>query len=178
MSLSEEKIWWAMSAVYNRSVSLHEELSVLGIESFVPQHYELRVVNGRKVRRLVPVIRNLIFIRTSTSAIRVLKESYSYLQYLVSKCDGQSRPIVVPEAQMRHFIAVAGTNDDHLIYLSPEEVDFRKGDRVRIHGGMFDGVEGVFLRVKGARDRRVVVSISGVSAVATASVHPDLLERL
>ena len=42
----------------------------------------------------------------------------------------------------------------------------------------FEGQEGVFVKVKGARDRRVVVAIRGVIAVALATVHPDLIEPL
>ena len=45
-----------------------------------------------------------------------------------------------------------------------------------IVGGDFEGQEGVFLKVKGARDRRVVVEIQGVIAVAMATIHPDLIE--
>ena len=47
---------------------------------------------------------------------------------------------------------------------------------VRITGGDFEGQEGVFLKVKGARDRRVVIAIQGIIAVAMATIHPDLIE--
>ena len=40
----------------------------------------------------------------------------------------------------------------------------------------FEGCEGVFMRLKG--DRRVVVSIPGVVAVATAFIHPSLIQKL
>ena len=43
-------------------------------------------------------------------------------------------------------------------------------------GGDFEGQEGVFLKVKGARDRRVVIAIQGIIAVAMATIHPDLIE--
>ena len=60
-----------------------------------------------------------------------------------------------------------------VIYLPPTEYSMQKGDRVRITGGVFEGVEGIFVRVKG--DRRVVVSIQGVMAVATTFIHPSLI---
>ena len=34
----------------------------------------------------------------------------------------------------------------------------------------------IFVKVKGARDRRVVIEIQGVIAVALATIHPDLIE--
>ena len=58
--------------------------------------------------------------------------------------------------------------------ISPE-LDLRKGCRVRIHGGKLNGVTGVFMQVQGKRNRRVVVLLEGVMAVA-AEVHPDLIE--
>ncbi|MBR1726592.1 MAG: KOW motif-containing protein, partial [Muribaculaceae bacterium] len=63
-----------------------------------------------------------------------------------------------------------------LVYLNPEPGDFSQGDRVRILGGPFEGAEGVFVRVKG--DRRVVVHIEGVVAVATTFIHPSLIEKI
>lgn len=71
------------------------------------------------------------------------------------------------------FIAIAGSYDQQVIYLPPTEYSMQKGDRVRITGGVFEGVEGIFVRVKG--DRRVVVSIQGVMAVATTFIHPSLI---
>ena len=85
-------------------------------------------------------------------------------------------PIVVPKHQMDNFIAVAGTHDEQLIYLNPEPGDFSRGDRVKIMGGPFEGAEGVFVRVKG--DRRVVVCIDGVVAVATTFIHPSLIQKI
>ena len=57
-----------------------------------------------------------------------------------------------------------------------DEVNLTKGTRVRIHGGQFNGLEGTFVKVKGARDKRVVVDISGVIVVATCTLKCDLVE--
>ena len=52
----------------------------------------------------------------------------------------------------------------------------RKGDKVRITGGLFEGAIGTLMRIKG--NRRVVVSIPGVIAVATTDIHPSLIEKI
>ena len=54
---------------------------------------------------------------------------------------------------MRSFIAVSGNYEEQIVYLDPAVTALQKGDRVRITGGVFEGVEGIILRVKG--DRRV-----------------------
>ena len=40
---------------------------------------------------------------------------------------------------------------------------------------VLDGVKGVFMRVKGKRNRRVVVMLEGIMGIS-AEVHPDLIE--
>ena len=52
---------------------------------------------------------------------------------------------------------------------------YGKVPRVCIHGGKLDGVKGVFMRVKGKRNRRVVVMLEGIMGIS-AEVHPDLIE--
>ena len=86
------------------------------------------------------------------------------------------QPIVIPDSQMRSFIAVSGTYDQAVLYLEPTELNLSQGTRVRITGGIFEGVEGVFVRVR--HDRRVVVNIEGVMAVATTFVHASLVEEI
>lgn len=139
--------------------------------------YEFVLRNGQRVRKLVPAVHNLVFIRSTRQEIDEIKEKNAAtlpLRYIMDRETHQ--PIIIPKVQMQNFIAVAGNYDQQLIYLPSAESTAQKGDRVRITGGVFGGVEGTFLRVKG--DRRVVVSIQGVMAVATAFVHPSLIERI
>ena len=56
------------------------------------------------------------------------------------------------------------------------QTETRRSPFVRIVGGVFEGVEGVVIRVKG--DRRVSVCIKGIMAVATAYIHPSLIELI
>ena len=66
--------------------------------------------------------------------------------------------------------------NENLLYFGGDELNLAKGTRVRVTGGDFEGYEGIFLKVKGARDRRVVISIEGVVAVALATISPELIE--
>ena len=136
--------------------------------------YEIREKNGCKKRELVPVIRDLIFVRAVQLELQRVKDRNPYLQYMIDIRNGQKT--IVPDEQMRQFIAVAGTYDEHLIFFNPDEVNLRKGAKVRIIGGDFEGYEGVFIKVKGARDRRVVISLQGIIAMAMATISPDLIE--
>lgn len=172
----EMKRWFAMRATYRRSKNARELLDKEGIECFVPMRYETRMLRGKMKRDLVPVIQNLMFVHAAPMVIQEIKSRAEYLQYIVNVRTGEK--ILVPEEQMRRFIAVAGTYDEQLLWFKPEEVHLAKGTRVRITGGPFEGQEGIFVKVRGARDRRVVVEIQGVIVVAMATIHPDLIEPL
>lgn len=174
MSSSEQMQWFAMRATYRRGMQIKELLDKQGISNFIPMRYEMQEKNGRKRRMLVPVISDLIFVRAVQSELQWVKDRNPYLQYMIDVRNGQK--IIVPDEHMRQFIAVAGTYDEHLIFFSPDEVNLRKGTKVRIIGGDFKGYEGIFIKVKGARDRRVVISLQGIIAMAMATLSPDLVE--
>lgn len=77
---------------------------------------------------------------------------------------------------MEDFIAVSGSVDEQILYLTPQEVALKSGDYVRITGGVWKGIEGKLVRIK--KNLRVVVEIKGLAAVATASIHPSLIEKI
>lgn len=170
----EAEIWYAMRATYRREPDAIRLLEKENLGCFVPMQYKISIRRGKKVRTLVPIIRNLVFVHARPSDLKRIKSQATYLQYITDTRSGQK--IIVPDIQMQRFIAVAGTYNDHLLYFRPEELNLSKGTRVRVTGGDFAGQEGIFLKVKGARDRRVVIEIQGVIAVAMATIHPDLIE--
>ena len=165
----ETEVWFAMRATYRRELEAMHLLEKANLGCFIPMQYKISIRRGRKVRALVPVIRNLVFVHARPSDVQRVKSQITYLQYITDTRSGQK--IIIPDHEMQRFIAVAGTYNDHLLYFQPEELNLSKGTRVRI-----TGQEGIFLKVKGARDRRVVIEIQGVIAVAMATIHPDLIE--
>lgn len=175
MNKSINLAWYALRITYSRELAFKKYLDERDIENFIPMRYEYVVKDERKIRKLVPVVHNLVFVYSSRRQIDEIKSTMGVrlpIRYIMDRETNQ--PITIPETQMRSFIAVAGSHDQQVIYLDPTTVSFKKGDRVRVTGGLFEGVEGVFIRVKG--DRRVVVSIQGVMAIATTFIHPSLIE--
>lgn len=171
----EKKVWYALRVTYNRELKVKNDLDARGIASFLPMQYKRVVREGRMIKELVPSVHNLIFVNIEPARMVQYKASTSLpVRYIMNH--ETHKPIVVPDRQMQSFIAVAGTHDEQLIYLDSDPGDFSQGDRVRILGGPFEGAEGVFVRVKG--DRRVVVNIPGIVAVATTFIHPSLIEKI
>ena len=167
--------WFVMSAYKNEKKAEEALKGKDGLEYFIPKHYAVRVYHGMKSKRLVPVIPNLVFVHASRKQITDFKKNHNFLQFVMwEKSTGQEY-IVVPDEQMDSFIKIASQYEETTVYYKPEEIDVRKGTRVCIHGGKLDGVKGMFMRVKGKRNRRVVVMLEGIMGIS-AEVHPDLIE--
>ncbi len=171
----EKKVWYAIRVTYNRELKVKEELDARGIVNFVPMQYRREERKGVMVNRLVPSVHNLIFINITPTGMREYRETTAMpIRYMMNR--ETHKPITVPDREMENFIKVAGTYKEDLIYLNPDPGDFSTGERVRIIGGDFAGAEGIFVRIK--QDRRVLISIPGVVAVATAHIHLSMLEKI
>ena len=167
--------WFVMSAYKNEKKAEETLKGKDGLEYFIPKHYAVRVYHGVKSKRLVPVIPNLVFVHASRKQITDFKKNHNFLQFVTWERSTGLEYIVVPDEQMDSFIKIASQYEETTVYYKPEEIDVRKGTRVCIHGGKLDGVKGVFMRVKGKRNRRVVVMLEGIMGISV-EVHPDLIE--
>ena len=171
----EQKVWYAIRVTFNREMKVKDDLDLRGIESFIPMKYVMGTRRGRRVKKLVPTIHNLIFFHIEPSLMKQYKATTRLpIRYIMNPAT--KKPVVVPDQEMKNFIAVAGTYEEQLVYITPKPGQFTRGDRVRILGGPFEGAEGVLQRVKG--DSRVIVTVQGLVAVATTAIHPSLLEKL
>ncbi len=179
MSIShkeDEILWYAMRVPYRNELKVQDRLQDKGIEVFIPTKRKLIKRRGKTIYELTPAINNLIFVHSKLCIIKELKKEILNLQYLVNKENGQSTPITVRDNEMQQFIKASKNVNEEAIYLTPEEINIAKGTKVRIIGGNFDGIEGVFVKVKGKRSKRVVVMLDKLLAVAMAEVEPDYIE--
>ena len=168
--------WFVLRAYKNEKKAEEVLGGENGLPYFIPKQYAVRVYHGKKTRRLVPVIPGLVFVRAGRQVICDFKKRHNFLQFVMRTRNAADKDyLIVPDKQMADFMRVAGQYETEVAYYAPEELHLEKGARVRILGGPFDGVEGVFMKVEGARARRLVVQIPNTLA-AVVSVEPDLVE--
>ena len=173
---TDDQIRWYVMRAYKAEKKAEEVLAAAGIEHYVPKTYALRIYHGVKSKHLVPAIPSMVFVHASRDRIVEFKQAGgNFLQFVTWKQGNESVPLVVPDRQMEDFIRVSGQYELNTVYLRPDEVDLAKGTKVRILGGLLDGVEGVFLRVKGKRDKRLVVWVERVIATAV-DISPELIQ--
>ena len=178
---SEATRWYALRSMRRSVQSCRSVLEELGVEHFIPMtKVKSRTASGRFRWNEQPLAFNYVFIRSSAAELNDLTQTrLPHLAYLMRPAEnGLDAKVVGPNEQMRNFIAIAGTAQERILYLPCSEVDLAHGDRVRIMGGVFEGVEGIYQKVKRVRDKQVVVCIEGVVAVATTTVPSYFVEKI
>lgn len=167
--------WYALKVFYNKFSLVEKMLQEDAVESYIPKEKTVMEINGRKVTRERPVINSLMFVRCSEDYVRRLQHRLIN-QIIVYSHRETRRPAAIPEREMRVFILVTSAGDSGLEYFGDERmVNYSVGDRVRVTGGIFEGAEGYIRRIKG--NRRLVVAIQGVVAVATSYIPSCFLEK-
>lgn len=168
--------WYVLRAVFHKEEVVRDKLRQQGFRCYVPMRYQVETVRGHKVRRLVPAISELVFVHASSEAISDFKLHSKETVYWLTKPNGdRHQKIIVNDRDMEQFIRVTEQTERAVTYFRPDEVRLSKGDRIRIHGGSFDGIEGILMKVKGKREKHLVVSIPDL-AVAAVSVQPEVVE--
>ena len=178
MTSEEPKQWYVLRAIFRKEEAVRDQLRRKGFRCYVPMCYRVDSLNGQKVRHLVPVISELVFVYATYKAINDFKMRSKYTVYWLTRpVQGrdQREKIIVSDHDMDNFIRITEQTERAVMYFRPDEISLAKGDCIRIHGGAFDGVEGVLMKVKGKREKQLVVSIPDL-AVAAVSVKPDVVE--
>ena len=170
--------WYVMRVTYQRELVARRLLEELGIVCFVPtEKVKRRKAGGGYSYREVSKLHNYIFVLASREVLQEIKTTkIPYLRYMMARSEeGKSEPQFVPADQMAHFMEVCRSEGARV--LEPD-VKFAVGDRVRVVSGALRGVEGVYVRTSARNEKRLVVQIEGVVAVATAAIPASLVKKI
>lgn len=151
--------WYALRVFYNRVQPLIADCKERGLEFFAP----------------VEVIGSLLFIRCTEEELWAFMVDHTDGVYLY-RLAGTRRPAVIRDHEMEVFQFVVTAGREGLTVLGEDRPEYHMGDRVVVTDGPFKGAEGHIKRIK--KDRRLVVTIAGVVAVATTYIHPSMLKKV
>lgn len=154
-------------------------LAEKGFEVFTPMTTRVSERGGKKERREVPFIQDLLFVKSTREELDPVVERTETLQYRFLKGHAYGTAMVVPDHEMDSFIvavrSVATPRYYHLDEITPEMY----GARVRIIGdSRLDGLEGTILKIKGARKKRILIELPGLLAAAVELSSADLIQPL
>ena len=170
--------WYVYRCPYGKELALQQNVqTIFGVECFVPtEKVRQRDRHGKFIWVQRSVLTGYIFVHIEQERQQLIPRRLISLRTMVRMSEGLLVPVIVPDREMASFIRVSGNKEEKIAYLDPSKLDFKKGDRVRVIGGSFVGVEGVFMQIGGKHEKRVIIQIEGLIAVATAAIPASLVE--
>ena len=157
--MDESKLhWYALKVFWRRTEPIKDKFDEMGIEYYA--------------QKILP---SYMFVHTDVRRIKKLRLDFFGRFYVYSDFKTKE-PTIVPDKELEIFRIITSSNDTGLQFLDDDPVKYQKGDKVRVTDGPFKGAEGYIVRIK--KDRRLVVTITGVAAIATSFIPPELLEKV
>lgn len=153
-----DKNWYAFRIFYNRVKPLISDCTAKELEYFAPTDF----------------IRSLFFLHCHEAEMIRFILSHRNEAVPYTRMDSR-QPAVIPDREMDIFRFVVTSGRQGLLFLGDDRPEYHLGDRVVVTDGPFKGAEGHIKRIR--KDRRLVVTIPGVVAVATAYIHPSMLKK-
>lgn len=150
--------WYAIRVFWNRTEAVKDMLEERGLEYYA--------------QTLMPAY---IFIHTTLQCISLLRQT-EYNRFYVYVDRVTRVPLPIPDREVEIFKIVTSAGASGFEFLGDDPSVYQKGDLVRVTDGPFKGAEGYIKRIR--KDRRLVVTISGVAAIATAHIPMELLEKI
>ena len=190
--------WYAVKVFFNKVFEWEDHLHVEGFETYVAvAHIHLKgEAHQRAARQLAlgedaigprryfregpvlferkPLVPSLLFVQASEEDILRIDDALGKAGFVYKKAD-RSTYAPIPPVQMQSFRLATSAGQTGLEFFSADNIaQFRQGDRVRVTEGPLKGTEGYVKRIR--KDRRLLVCIDGVVAVATSYIPPRFLE--
>lgn len=168
--------WYVLGSLStHKELIIRDDLRHAGIESYVPLKNEVRRVRDIQRRKLVPAITGLIFAKASKSQLKEYCLRAPYQTFMrKSTFSRKSDYLTVADKAMENFMAATESTLSNMTYFAPSEITLHEGERVRVRVGTKE-FEGEIMRIKGKRNKQLVVSIPEVAAVAI-TLTPDLIK--
>jgi transcription antitermination factor NusG len=202
-----DKKWYAIKVFFNKVFKMEDILSDMELETYLPvQRVNLKGQEFLKVSRMLfmvdenhrkdsryvqegpviyerkPLVTSLIFVRADDASIHAvdarLKEELQMGRMLgfIYKSADFKKWAVIPDSQMDSFRLLTQHGGNGLSFFTNDLVQFMQGDKVRVIEGPLKGAEGYIKRIK--KDRRLLVCVEGVIAVASSYIPERMLEKI
>lgn len=172
--------WYVFRCAPGKETTLQQTIQTRhGVECFVPMEKKRQQDRkGRFVWVQKCALSSYLFVHAEKETFNQIPRGLTNVRPMIQMREGLFVPVIVPDCDMASFIRVAGSQEEKALYLDPSKLDFKKGDRVRIIGGSMVGVEGTFMQIGGKHEKRVVIQVEGLIAVATAALPASLVEKI
>lgn len=167
--------WYVMRDLRrsNARTMAWQQLADQGCQVFTPLHWITQMVKGRRERRQLPVIPDLLFVRGTRNELDPVVNAIPTLQYRY-RIGRQADPMTVRDSDMHRFITAVRSQSEIRYYRPDEITPDMFGKHISIVGGPLDGCEGHLLSIRGSRTKRLIVELAGLLTLAV-EVSPEYI---
>ena len=172
--ITEKKAsWFVMRDLKRANAKLpaYKLLQEKNIQVFTPMRWYLSEEKGKKVRKQVPCVRDLLFVYDSQEHLDPIVEIIPTLQYRWLR-NTYREPMTVSDTDMERFIRAVGSSVTPKYFLPEEITPEMLNRKIRIVGGPLDGYEGTLLTTRGSKVKRLLVELPDLLAVGV-EVNPE-----
>ena len=165
----EPSFWFAVQTRPRHEKKVNSELREKGIRSFLPLHLERRRWSDRYQWVELPMFSQYLFVKMLPSAesrLRVLQTA-GIVQFVGTTVCGTP----IPDEQIESLHAIVA----HRIHATSHEF-LRVGEKVRIRGGVLDGIEGILSSIR--NDKSLVVSVDLIQKSVAIQIDGFEIERV
>lgn len=170
--------WYVMrchSMAHNKVRGL---LDAKQMEYFVPQTLQLVTEKGKKVKKLLPVFKDLFFVYGSYNSLEqnMKKDAIPFIFYYSHTTHVQNDALWVRDSEMKSFRKALECVDNNPTIRMFGEINFKKGDYIRVIDGPLKGAEGYFVQLRRGQKKQLVIALANLMTVNLAVAKDDLIE--
>lgn len=144
------------------------------MEFFTPMKSKLCIVKGKRIRKEVPYIPDLLFVHDSHENLDPIIEKNPTVQYRWVR-NKYRVPMVVTDDEMERFIRAVSESVAPRYYLPEEITPAMLKRKIRIVGGSLDGYEGTLLTIRGTQVKRLLIELPNLLSVGV-EVDPEFIQ--
>ena len=187
--------WFPMRVVYDKVLLVNRTLEKLSVEHYLALEEKIDISSGKPRVVSVPIIDDLIFVRSTKKHITELKHGSAHCQHLrfitfiprlemrngmtEMEKDAVRRIVVVPDAEMSQFFQAINQTTNHVTIIPYKDVFKYIGHKIRILQGPLAGCIGTLRRIK--KNKRVCIDC-GIFLTAELGYMPkemyEIIEKI
>ena len=156
--------WYAIQTLYCKEERIAIFCKEKGLNCFIPMRYEeVEDSEGKKKRRLIPAVHNLLFLEKTGSEKQIretLKDCPVPVIFIRHRDTG--RLYEIRDSEMVEIRAICDPDYKGTLYVDAATAEARPGQTVRVIHGNFKGLTGKLVRYKNRSYVVITVATLGV----------------
>ena len=172
MTENGERHWYVIQTRPRYEKKVNEQIQAKGIETFLPLILTIRKWSDRKKKVTIPMFSGYLFVHANEEERqRAIQETVGALRYIFYR----NKAAIVSEKELENIQLSLKDPERFKI----ENTNVKRGDLVKITGGLFTGMEGIVTEIRGSYKLTVnIIELSMSLNIILNSNEVKLLEKI